>query len=79
MQTKGVQRIFDHFRECAVLLFKADMFFRQSDLIMIFTYIPPENSPVYKQEDNSIILLNKNINEISLCHPDADLFFAGVL
>lgn len=43
MQTKRVQRIFANFRECVVLLFKADIFFRQSDLIMIYTYIPPEN------------------------------------
>ena len=46
---------------------------------MIFIFIRPENPPVYTQEDKCIILLNKNINEILLRHPDADLFLAGDL
>ena len=37
IQAKGVQRIFENFRECVVLIFKADVFYRQRDLIMIFT------------------------------------------
>ena len=61
------------------MLFKADTFYRQNDLIMIFTYIPPENSPVYTQEANGIVLLNENINEIFLRYPSADLFVSGDL
>ena len=67
------------FRECIVLLFKADSFYRQNDLIMIFTYIKPEYSPVNAQEDNGIILLNENINEILLRYPNTDLFVSGDL
>ena len=79
IKTTGIQRIFEKFRECIVLLFKADTFYRQNDLIMIFTYIAPEYSPVYAQEDNGIILLNENINEILLRYPNADLFVSGDL
>ena len=79
IQTSGIQRIFEHFRECVVLLFKANIFNRQNDLIMIFTYIPPENSPVYTEEDNGIVLLNENINTITMRYPNADFFLSGDL
>ena len=58
---------------------KLNTFYRQTDLIMIFTYIPPENSSVYTQEDNGIVLLNESINEIFLRYPSADLFVSGDL
>ena len=79
VQTNGIQRIFENFRECVVLLFKAASHHRQNDLIMLFTYIPPEYSPVYTQEDNGIVLLNENINEILLRYPNAELFLSGDL
>ena len=50
LQTGGVVRIFPDFKETVVLLFKANIFNRTSDLIMIFTYIAPENSPIYTDE-----------------------------
>lgn len=79
VQTTGVLRIFDNFRKYVVLLFKANVFHRQSDLITVFNYmyVPPENSPVYTQEHNGITLLNEYINEILLRHPNADLFLEG--
>lgn len=79
MQTSGVMRIFETFRECVVFIFKADIFCRKSDLIMIFTYIPPENSPVYTNESNGIVLLRENIDEILLHYPNAELLLAGDL
>ena len=79
VQTNGIQRIFENFRVCIVLLFKADTFHRQNDLIMLFTYMPPEYFPVYTQEDNGIVLLNENINEILLRYPNAELFLSGDL
>lgn len=79
MKTSGISRIFNTFRECIVLHFNADIFRRTSDLIMVFTYVPPENSPVYTNEDNGIILLNEQISEISVQYPYAELFLAGDL
>ncbi|MEW8546815.1 MAG: endonuclease/exonuclease/phosphatase family protein, partial [Candidatus Thiodiazotropha sp.] len=79
MQTSGVKRIFDKTRECVTLLFKAGVFCRKTDLIIIFTYIPPENSPVYVNESNGIVLLSEHIDEILLQYPNAELLLAGDL
>ena len=74
LQTGGVVRIFPDFKETVVLLFKANIFNRTSDLIMIFTYIAPENSPIYTDEENGILLLNERISEICVQYPSAELF-----
>ena len=79
LQTGGVERIFPDFKETVVLLFKANIFNRTSDLIMIFTYIAPENSAIYTDEENGIILLNERISEICVQYPSAELFLAGDL
>ena len=79
LQTNGVVRIFQDFKESVVLLFKANIFHRTNDLIMIFTYIAPENSPIYTDEDNGIELLNERISEICVQYPTAELFLAGDL
>ena len=74
----GVQRIFNHFSECVVLLFKAGSFNRNQGLIMLFTYVAPENSPIYTEEDDGLILLNEKLSEILLHvhYPTAELFVA---
>ena len=59
MQTKGIKRIFLNFQECVVLILDAVVFDRKEDLILIFTYIAPEKSPIYTEEDNGIVLLNE--------------------
>ena len=74
----GVERIFQNFNECVVLLFKATSFNRSEDLIMMFTYIAPENSPIYTDEDNGLILLNEKISEILVNFPNAELFIAVI-
>ena len=79
LQTNGVTRFFQEFKECVVLLLKADIFHRKKDLVMYFTYIAPENSPIYTEEDNGITILNERISEVSLQYPDAELFLAGDL
>ena len=79
MQTKGIKRIFSNFQECVVLILDAFVFDRKEDLILIFTYIAPEKSPIYTEEDNGIILLNEKILEIVTDHPGAELFVAGDL
>ena len=79
MQSKGIKRIFAKFNECVVLMLDAAVFDRKDDLILIFTYIAPENSPIYTDEDNGVILLNEKILEIVSEHPRAELFVAGDL
>ena len=46
---------------------------------MIFTYITPENSPIYTDEENGITLLNDRISEICMQYPSAESFLAGDL
>ncbi|MCG7876918.1 MAG: endonuclease/exonuclease/phosphatase family protein, partial [Candidatus Thiodiazotropha endolucinida] len=75
----GVKRIFQKFSECVVLLLKADTFNRNEDLIMFFTYVAPENSPIYTDEDNGIFLLKEKISEIVAEYPTAEIFIAGDL
>ena len=74
----GVECIIQNFNECVVLLFKATSLRGSEDLIIMVTYITPENSPVYTDEDNGLIILNKKISEILVHFPNAELFIAGV-
>ena len=60
MQTKGST---EYLKTLANVLYYSLKPIRQSNLIIIFTYIPTENSPVYTHEDNGIILSNENIVE----------------
>ena len=46
---------------------------------MYFTYIAPENSPIYTEEDNGITILNERISEVILQYPNAELFLDGDL
>lgn len=79
MQTSGVKRIFQHFSECIVLLFDRNTFCKNEDIIMVFTYVAPENSPIYTDENNGLVLLNEKISEILSRYPTAELFVAGDL
>lgn len=79
MQTAGVTRIFQHFDECIVLLFNGNTFRRNEDIIMVFAYVAPENSPIYTDENNGLILLNEKISEILSQYPTAELLVAGDL
>ena len=79
MQTKGIKGIFAKFNECVVLMLDAAVFDRKDDLILIFTYTAPENSPIYTDEDNGVILLNEKILKIVSEHQRAELFVAGDL
>ena len=73
----GVQRIFNHFSECVVLLFQAGSFNRNQDLIMLFTYVAPENSPIYTEEDDGLILLNEKLSELLIHYPNGGIICSG--
>ena len=56
-------------------------FFYESvnDILLIFTYIAPERSPIYTPEnDDGIVLLNEKLLEIRSVYPNADMIVAGV-
>ena len=46
---------------------------------MIFSYVAPENSPIYTDENNGLTLLNEKNTEILSQYPTAELFVAGDL
>ena len=79
MQTKGIKRIFTKFKGCVVLMLDAAVFDRKDDLILVYTYIAPENSPIHTDEDKGVILLDEKLIEIVSGHPMAELFVAGDL
>ena len=75
-----VKRIFDNFTECVVLLFNCSLFQHVNDVVFIFSYVSPENSPIYDENDNNgIDILNININNIIAEYPNTDLFLSGDL
>ena len=75
-----VKRIFDNFIECVVLLFNGSLFQHVNDVVFIFSYVSPENSPIYDENDNNgIDILNININNIIAEYPNTDLFLSGDL
>ena len=50
----------------------------QRDLILYFTYIAPENSPIYTNSQlNGIEVLHDNVNSIIADFPNIELFLAG--
>ena len=79
LKSGGIKRIFEYFTECVVLWFSADVFHRENDLILFFTYVAPENSPIYADEGNGIVLLNNKISEVVSEYPNAEIFLAGDL
>ena len=75
-----VKRIFHEMSECVVLLLKGQYFENINDIVLVFTYIAPERSPIYSPEnDNGIMILNEKIFDIKSNYPNADIIIAGDL
>ena len=75
-----VKHIFIEMSECVVLLLQGKYFENVNDIVLIFTYIAPERSPIYAFEnDNGIILLNEKIFDIKSLYPNAEILTAGDL
>ena len=65
---------------CVVLLLNGQFFDNVIDIVIIFTYIAPERSPIYSFEnDNGITLLNEKIFDIKSLYPNAEIIIAGDL
>lgn len=48
----------------------------KKDLILFFTYVAPENSPIYADEATGIVLLNTKKSEVVSVYPNAEIFFS---
>ena len=66
--------------ECIVLLLNGDFFEVINDIILIFTYVAPERSPIYSPEnDDGIVILNEKLTNIKSTYPNAEIILAGDL
>ena len=75
-----IKRVFDNLTECVVLFLSSEFYESINDIVLIFTYIAPERSPIYTPEnDDGIILLNEKLLEIRSVYPKADIVIAGDL
>lgn len=75
-----VKRIFEHLSECVVMILDGHFFSSLNDIILVFTYISPENSPIYEYDnDNGIEILSMKLEQIITQYPEAHLFLTGDL
>ena len=67
-----IKRVFDKLTECVMLLLNSEFYESINDIVLIFTYLAPERSPIYTPEnDDGIILLNEKLLEIRSVYPKA--------
>ena len=75
-----IKRIFNNISECVILILDGNFFQSINDVILIFAYVSPENSPFYAENDsNGIENLNINLEKIVTKYPEAHLFLVGDL
>ena len=75
----NVQRLYSHYKDCIVLRLNGAIFDDNKDILLYFTYISPEGSPVYTEEKNGIKLMQANISIMKDDYPDAHYFIGGDL
>lgn len=75
-----LKRIFNNFSECVILILDGNFFQAINDVILLFAYVSPENSPFYAENDNNgIENLNINLEKVVTKYPEAHLLLAGDL
>ena len=81
VDTGYVARDFLHFKDCAILIIKCDLFNLPNDIAMTFPYVSPEGSSIYDGTDsnNGIEILEDKMLENVMKYPNANLFIAGDL
>ena len=69
-----IKRIFNNISECVILILDGNFFQSIKDVILIFAYVSPENSPFYAENDsNGIENLNIILEKIVTNYPEAHL------
>ena len=60
--------------ECVVLLIDSIFNDKIHNIVLIFTYVVPEKSPIYSPEnDDEIVILNEKNIIIKSVYPEADM------
>lgn len=76
----SITRIYEHLKDCVVLLFILSLISHYDDIIMFLTYISPQRSGIYNESNNGcngISLMQENIEQIKSVYSNAMLFVAG--
>ena len=75
-----IKRIFEQMSECVVLLLDGPKIGHTNDIVLFFTYVSPQYSPVYSEDNpDGIKILNEKLLQIIGALPDVDLILAGDL
>lgn len=75
-----IKRVFEEMSECVVLFLSSEFFDGINDIVLVFTYIAPERSPIYTNDnDDGINLLNEKLLDIKTLYPNAEIILAGDL
>ena len=75
---KGCKRILPHLRDVIVLQLSKSFFELERDIVLIYTYIFPEKSKVYEENESGIELFERKLHEIlEKCTEEIDLLLLG--
>ena len=67
----NVQRLYSHYKDFVILQLNGINFDDNRDILLYFTYISPEGSPVYTEEKKVIKLMRANISIMKEANPEA--------
>ena len=63
--------------ECVLLLIDSIFNDRKHDIVLMFTYVVPEKSPIDSTENgDKIVILNEKLFTITSVYPEAEIFLS---
>ncbi len=78
IQGNFVHRVYEQFENCVVLLFRTSRLDWDRDTLLLFPYVSPENSPIYKDTDtDGITILEDYLYTVLTDYPEEHIFFGG--
>lgn len=77
----SVQRLCYTCRYAVVLLLNKAIFGLENDILAVFSYLPPEGSPSYNDQDekNGVIILHELMQKVTADYPNAHIILSGDL
>lgn len=78
IEHKLITRIYHEYNDCVVLFISKASCLFSSDVVLLFTYIAPENSPVYDlQNSNGVDILKEKMSAIQSDLGEVNFLLAG--
>lgn len=79
VESEYIKRVLEEFEEC-VVLWISNAIGLMNDVILVFPYVAPENSPIYNDENsNGIDILSHNLSQIEKEINNISFIIAGDL